>query len=254
VDGLLRGKPQQMEQRNRDAAGTIQRQMVYPANEARLNNSVIKDGKDPSTRRNAPPPAPKPGRAVPRQYALLDEYEMVDDDENSDFDGSLSLVAARRDLQPITVYAFGVARNRLLQAARRLNVPLNVNDEFGDVDAIVTLKTYYRNRPKMVTDAERRGMPIYVLRANTVSQMENFLVDLFKLEERDHDPFGAAMLETQTAIQRIQAGENLVDLTPQAAHVRRQQHRMARQAGIFSQSYGDSDHRYVRLTRDSIAS
>ena len=43
--------------------------------------------------------------------------------------------------------------------------------------AIVTLKTHYRRRPRLITDSEKRGLSIYVLRANTVTQMENFLVD-----------------------------------------------------------------------------
>ena len=83
------------------------------------------------------------------------------------------------------VYAYGVARNRLHQAAKRLNVPMEVIDDFGQADAVVTLKNYYRRRPKVITDAENRGMPIYVLRANTVSQMENFLTDIYHLEEAD---------------------------------------------------------------------
>src|SRR5690606_617678 len=92
--------------------------------------------------------------------------------------------------RPMTVYAYGVARNRLQQAARRLHVPLNIIDDFGQSEAVVTLKNYYRRRPKLIVDAERRGMPIYVLRANTVTQMENFLIDVFQLEARSSDPFG----------------------------------------------------------------
>ena len=37
--------------------------------------------------------------------------------------------------------------------------------------ALVTLRTYYRNREQTVMDAEHRGLPIYVLRANTVAQV-----------------------------------------------------------------------------------
>src|SRR5690606_9578301 len=81
-------------------------------------------------------------------------------------------------LTGMRVYAYGVARNRLQQAARRLRVPLTLVDDFAQADAIVTLKNYYRRRPKLIVDAERRGTPIYVLRANTVSQMENFLMDV----------------------------------------------------------------------------
>ncbi len=152
------------------------------------------------------------------------------------------------NLQAMRVYAYGVARNRLVQAARRLNVPMDVVDEFGQADAVVTLKNYYRRRPKVIIDAERRGMPIYVLRANTVSQMENFLVDVYRLEERgDFDPFDDAMLEAEQAIMRVRSGEEVVVLNPQASHIRSQQHELARAAHLHSKSYGKEPNRHVRI-------
>jgi hypothetical protein len=112
----------------------------------------------------------------------------------------------------------------------------------------LTLKNYYRRRPKLIVDAERRGVPIYVLRANTVSQMENFIVDLFQLEvARPQDPFGEAMREAEVAIMKIRAGADYVDLAPQASHVRRKQHQMARQAQLESESYGEEPERHVRI-------
>lgn len=155
---------------------------------------------------------------------------------------------SRPALQSMTVYAYGVARNRLVQAARRLNVPLEVVDDFGHANAVVTLKNYYRRRPKVITDAERRGMAIYVLRANTVSQMENFLIDVYRLDEREQgDPLSAAMLEVEQAIMRIRSGEDVVVLAPQNADIRKQQHDLARQNNVFSKSVGKEPKRHVRL-------
>jgi hypothetical protein len=128
-------------------------------------------------------------------------------------------------------------------------VPLNVIDDMVNANAIVTLKNYYRQRPKLIVDAERRGMPIYVLRANTVSQMEDFLTDFFQLEVKPHDPFGEAMLETESAIMKIRTGTPAVDLSPQASPIRRRQHQMARKAQLSSRSYGDEPDRYVRIMR-----
>jgi hypothetical protein len=88
-------------------------------------------------------------------------------------------------LQPVKVYAYGVARNRLVQSARRLRVPMQIEDEPGQAQVIVTLKNYYRRRPKLIIDAERRGVQIFVLRANTATQMEDFLANLFHLEVAD---------------------------------------------------------------------
>ena len=162
--------------------------------------------------------------------------------------GSEPLRAQATNLEKMMVYAYGVARNRLYQAAKRLNVPLEVVDDFGEANAVVTLKNYYRRRPKVIVDAERNGMPIYVLRANTVSQMENFLIDVFRLEERaDTNPFEEAVLEAEQAIMRVRAGEDYVNLAPQAPPIRKQQHEMASQAKLYSESHGANEKRHVRI-------
>ena len=72
-----------------------------------------------------------------------------------------------------------------MQAAKRLGVPAVIVTDVAEADALVTLRTYYRNRQQTVMDAEHRGMPIYVLRANTVAQVEQFLGDLFNLSSQD---------------------------------------------------------------------
>ena len=84
-------------------------------------------------------------------------------------------------MQPVHIYPYGVARNRLIQAAKRLGVPVVVVNDVSEADVLVTLRSYYRNRQRPMVDAENRGMPIYVLRANTINQMQQFLSDLFNL-------------------------------------------------------------------------
>lgn len=260
VDGMLRNRPPAVELRTRDANGNIQREMVHPSVESRLlnNGSAMADsgpqprnGRTDKTRANGSNVMMVQGAGV-RPLKGPRAAEM--DDDEIDLVGPALPPPAPRNLKPITVHAYGVARNRLVQSARRLNVPLNVTDNFDEAEAIVTLKSYYRTRPKLIVDAERRGMPVYVLRASTVSQIENFLVDVFKLEALETgDPFGMAMTEVEEAISRIQAGEETVALTPQASHIRRQQHMAAREAGIYSVSSGTSEERYVRLMRSDIA-
>ena len=89
------------------------------------------------------------------------------------------------------------------------------------------------------------------LRANTVTQMENFLVDLFRLNGRkDPDPIGQATQEAEQAIRRIRAGEDYIDLKPQVSQIRKRQHQLARQAHMHSASVGDEPRRYVTIFRD----
>jgi hypothetical protein len=157
--------------------------------------------------------------------------------------------AGRATGRPVHVYPYGVARNRLIQAARRLNVPVQIVDDPGAAETMVTLKSYYRRRPRAIIDAERRSLPVFVLRANTVAQMENFLIDWFRLEI-DADPTERALQEVDKAIHKVLDGKVRVDLAPQPPHLRRKQHEMARQHNLASRSYGKDPRRWVRIYRE----
>jgi hypothetical protein len=147
----------------------------------------------------------------------------------------------------LRVYAYGVGKNRMRQAAQNLHVPVELVDELRHADVVITLKNYYRRRPQPIADAERQGVPIHVLRSNTVAQMESCLADMFGLDIADMDPLAIAMRETEEAIRKVLAGEKSVDLSSQNSYIRRLQHEMARQANLVSHSYGRDPGRHVRI-------
>jgi len=150
----------------------------------------------------------------------------------------------------LRVYPYGIGRNKLQQAAQNLQVPLQIVDQIKGASLVMTLKNYYRRRPRPINQAEERGIPVYVLRSNTVRQMESCLGDILGLTVEPADPFQEAMRETEDAIRHVQAGTEAVDLQPRPAFVRRQQHEMARKANLVSHSYGSEPRRRVRIYRD----
>lgn len=151
----------------------------------------------------------------------------------------------------VRIYPYGVARNRLEQAARRLGVPMQVAKSVSDADVVMTLRTYYRSRQEPVMDAEARGVPVFVLRANTINQMEQSLAEMFNLPQDSVSAnLDAVTNQTESAIQAVLNGQRWVDLPPASANVRRIQHEMARQAELVSQSYGKEPNRRVRIFRE----
>src|SRR3970040_300042 len=114
-------------------------------------------------------------------------------------------------MRPMAVFPYGVSRKRLEQAVRELGVPVTVGRELDEADAVVTLRTYYRRKPSALRDAEAGGIPIYVLKTNTVVQMENLLASLFDLEA---DPSEAALRETAGAIGPGEARGTPIALAP----------------------------------------
>jgi hypothetical protein len=215
VDALLRGRPMAEEVRYRDSDGEIHTDYVREGRSSEPGLEDLGDGMRPDGSYTAAPE----GRS-------------------------------RRKLKEKRIYPFGVARNRLLRAAQNLRVPIRIVDNLKEAHVFVTTKQYYRKRPRVVVDAERRGVPIYVLRANTSAQLETFLTDTFELTEREADPFALAMNETESAISRVLEGEQAVNLAPQNAFVRRYQHEKAREANLNSRSFGKEPYRSVRIYRE----
>jgi hypothetical protein len=147
----------------------------------------------------------------------------------------------------MSLFAFGVSRKRLEQAVRELGVPVTMAREMDEADAVVTLRNYYRRKPSSLRDAESNGIPIYVLKTNTILQMQNMLASLFDLEA---DPSEAALRETAEAIGLVQASGRPMELLPQNAYVRRLQHQMAERNNLMSRSRGAEPNRRVELMPD----
>jgi len=147
------------------------------------------------------------------------------------------------------VYAYGLTRNRLRQAAQKLAVPVEILGDLEDADAVITLKSYYRNRPRLLVEAEDSGIPIHVLRSNTVTQMQNCLARIMELNE-DEDVLAQAMRETQEAIRKVVGGTHMMELSPQNAYIRRRQHQLIHSFALISHSRGKEPRRRVRIYRE----
>jgi len=151
-----------------------------------------------------------------------------------------------------SIFAFGLARNRLLQRIRGMGVPARLVRTLEEADTFVTQRRYYRDRLQPIVQAEERGMPIYVIKSNSDSQIEQFLADLFMVPVPNHasSPYIEALEEADDAVQMVLNGEKYVDLKPAPADVRRGQHQLAEKANLESESYGTEPRRFVRIFRD----
>jgi stage III sporulation protein SpoIIIAA len=210
VDGLLRGRPLQAELRYRDEGGEIHTEQAVPHSLEERESG-------------------RPGALHLASAPVLSEAEAK---------------------EPVRILPYGIARNRLERAARRMRVPVYLAKDLAQAEVLITTKGFYRKRPRVVADAERRGLPVYVLRANTVSQMEACLRDLFDLESGSSDPLRQGQQEAEEAIRQVLGGVPQVTLSPQNAYIRRRQHEMARDANLMSESRGREPQRRVRIYRE----
>jgi stage III sporulation protein SpoIIIAA len=189
--------------------------------------------------------------------AVEDDDDDLDDDEDDDAgeDDDEEEPLHVGDVAPhggsaldtLHVLGFGVSRKRLEQAVRELQLPVAVVREPEDADIVITLRNHYRQKSPALREAEERGLPIYVLKSNTLVQMEAVLTALFSL---DVDPNEAALREVEEAIGLVMQQAKPVELSPQNAYIRRLQHEVAERANLLSRSRGREPYRRVRVYPD----
>jgi stage III sporulation protein SpoIIIAA len=174
--------------------------------------------------------------------------------------------------KPLRIFPYSVSRNRLDQSITQLKVPAVIVRNERDADIVLTLKNAYRQKAQPVRDAELRGVPVYVLRSNTNTQMENVLRSIFpqiaeeESEEDDHEEgepglsrrerrmndVTIALSEAEDAIAAVMQGAPATALRPQSPPIRRMQHEMAERYNLASRSRGRDPFRHVEIYRQGI--
>ena len=259
VDSILRGAPVKAEVRTRSDDGGV---------------SIASPPPEPGKRSSRPAtriPDVPPGSAMARAAASWFVEDEEDDTPVQAPSSRSSFVDRGRGTtqKPIRILPFGISRNRLESAIRDTNTPAVIVRDLHDADLIMTLKNYYRQKPQPIRDAEVRGMPVYVLRSNTLVQMEGMLTTLVPNAQRPvpaeqvvtpRSPvrssvergYEQAMEETEVAINAVIEGSPAISLLPQSSHIRKLQHQLADRYNLASRSRGREPHRHVEIYRQGI--
>ena len=242
VDAILRGYPMLPEERYRDEYGKVHIVKTTKPNMPTVSQSLRRgSGMETSPfQRNG-------GQAATQNKQHTQRFSAINEVRNEqDEIGEISNSVEKR------IYPVGVPRSRLIQAVRELGVPAMVVKDLKDADVLVTQRRYYRDRLQPIVDAEDRGIPIFVVKSNSIGQIEQFLADSFpgQLTVRREGVSSEAIDQAMEAIEGLGEDQKYVDLMPAPASVRRQQHEVARQAHLVSESFGKDPNRFVRIFRD----
>jgi len=147
---------------------------------------------------------------------------------------------------PKNILPFGINRVRLEESISRMRLPVNVVSDLKEADLLMTSKSHYRRKSQVLRDAELKGIPIYVVRSDKTSQMEQGLANIYRVEEHS-DSVALALMETEEAIEEIKRSGQTVELSPQNAFIRRLQHQLAEKYNLVTRSTGKAPRRRVRI-------
>ena len=235
VDQWLRGYPVAPEVRWLDEEGQVNREKE-PARPSEASLAPWRPNqprRSDQSRQDNRPRQEQPGPAQFSQEPEADDSEM--------------------DLK---IFLFGIGRDKLEAAGVEAGVPVQVANELRRADVVLTTKTHYRRGSQLVRTAESTGTPVYVLRKNTMPQVQEFLHTISK-EWRDNgigsggsgEDYKAtleqAMEEAEDAAQRVLSGEFSIQLAPQRSYVRRLQHMLGQRYNLASTSKGREPARAV---------
>ncbi len=150
----------------------------------------------------------------------------------------------RSKRQTVRIFPYAVNRNRLEQAIQRCRVPGILVEDIDDADLILTLKSQEKHQSRRLREAQARGVPFYIVRHNTVTQMEQTLRLAFDRGDRRSSD-ASALREAEAAIREVLEQSQTIELTPQNNYLRRLQHQLAERYGLTTESKGVEPHRRV---------
>ena len=154
---------------------------------------------------------------------------------------------ARSGRRPRAVFAYGVSRQHIEQSVRDLDLPVRVLGNPEGADLVLTLKNYYRRRPDSIRQAETSGIPVAILKSNTVTQVKEALSRLYAGESRSEDATARALEEARAAIRHVKETLQPAEISPQNAFVRRLQHQLVDEEGVAARSTGKEPQRRLRI-------
>ena len=199
-------------------------------------------------RRSRPETEGRPGGPANAADLAADDERLADRSIAAGVDEDGPALRVEAGILPtLRVYPHGISKKRLELAVKELQLPVIVARLIDEADVVMTLRSEYRQKGPTIREAEDRALPVYVLKANTIVQMEASLTSIFSLAV---DPREAALRETEEAIGLVARESQPVELAPQNAYVRRLQHQMAERANVVSRSRGREPYRRVRLYPD----
>jgi hypothetical protein len=149
--------------------------------------------------------------------------------------------------ETVKVYPFGLSWTRVEEAARGLGLPVAIVREPDEADVVITLKNYYRRKTPRLRNAESQGIPIYIARSNSSTQIASALASVIELRRGPEDK---ALEEARDGIEQVVGGQSdEIELAPQNAYVRKLQHELVERANLSSRSTGNEPYRRVQIYR-----
>lgn len=157
----------------------------------------------------------------------------------------------------IRIFTYGVSRKHMERSISNLRVPASMVSDMESADIVLTLKSQEKKKPLRLREVQKNGMPVHVIKSNTITQIENFLRGIFPASapesvinantvgRKSRPDESDAEKEAEQAVIEVYKTGAPFELSPQNARFRRLQHEFINQQGLETESRGQPPNRRV---------
>jgi stage III sporulation protein SpoIIIAA len=147
----------------------------------------------------------------------------------------------------VRIHPYAVSKAKLERAIRKFRAPALIVEDLDGADLVLTLKAQERRQPRRIRDAQARGIPVAIVKSNTIVQIENTLRAALDLGEQTGIEAAdeAALKEVEAGIDEVLDAGAPVELPPRNTYLRRLQHQVVERFGLASESKGEGHYRRV---------
>ncbi|QCH16286.1 AAA family ATPase [Synechococcus sp. CB0101] len=242
VDLLLRGQLPRPQVRELDGDGRLHLQEPSPP-QALIRPEPAQGGRPPLPRRPrdlAPVPLPDPV-AAPEPEPAPDEAQ------------------AGAPQSPLLLYGVGVSALLLEQAIRSRRLPVQCVETVEEADVVLALRQHLGQQPELRRRAQQAGVPILVIKADTLPQVQRGLERLLQRREPAEPPQAepgrsgadddlAALEECRLAVEQLVLAKGQpVELLPRSERVRRLQAELAARYQLATADFGSGRQQRLRI-------
>ncbi len=151
------------------------------------------------------------------------------------------------------IYLYAVSRTIVEKVIERLNLNAEITRNLDEADIVIAHKNFIKGGAKVLSTANDYRLQIFYVKTNSMAQIQKVLKEALQITEASetlcgyYDDAERALDEAKAAINKILAGAEHVELTPQNQHIRKLQHELVEQHNMTSTSVGEGDNRHLRI-------
>lgn len=151
------------------------------------------------------------------------------------------------------IYLYAVSRTIVEKVIERLDLNAEVTRSIDDADIVIAHKNFVKGGAKVLSVANDYRLQIFYVKTNSMAQIQKVLKEALNIVETPetlcgyYDDAERALDEAKTAINKILAGAEHVELTPQNQAIRKLQHELVEQHNLESKSIGEGNNRHLKI-------